>query len=324
MQPLTFEPIIKRIRWGGTRLASVLDKPIGDATDAAESWEISDHGHDQSVVASGPHKGKTLGQLVADEKSELFGKQDGFEQFPLLIKFLDANDRLSVQVHPNDKLAKEFDPSENGKTEAWVILSAEPASKIYIGLKDGVGPDDLRKALDEGEVERCLHTVEVSPGDCVFVPAGTVHAIGEGIVLAEIQQMSDLTFRLYDWGRVGADGKPRQLHIEESFRCINFEHGPVNPVDPTRISEDPHLVEELARSDYFVIRRHEVGNPSMLERVGYFRVLMTIGGAGTLVTDGSEVPIRLGQTVLLPGTVSDVEIKPSEPLTILEAYVPES
>jgi len=324
MQPLTFEPIIKRIRWGGTRLASVLDKPIGDATDAAESWEISDHGDDQSVVSSGPHKGKTLGQLVANAKSELFGEQDGYDQFPLLIKFLDANDRLSVQVHPNDKLAKEFDPGENGKTEAWVILSAEPGSKIYIGLNDGVGPEDLRKALDEGEVERCLHTVEVSPGDCVFVPAGTVHAIGEGIVLAEIQQMSDLTFRLYDWGRVGADGKPRQLHIDESFRCINFKHGPVNPVDPTRICEEPHLIEELARSDYFVIRRHEIENPSALEHVGYFRVLMTIGGSGTLVSDESEVPVRLGQTVLLPGTVSDVEIKPSEPLTLLEAYVPES
>ncbi|QDT39325.1 type I phosphomannose isomerase catalytic subunit [Stratiformator vulcanicus] len=324
MEPLTFRPIIKRIRWGGTRLASVLGKEIGDATDAAESWEIADHGDDQTIVDRGSLEGQPLGELVRSHKDELFGLQNSSDQFPLLIKFLDANDRLSVQVHPYDELARKFDPQENGKTEAWVILSADPGSKLFIGLKQGVGPEELRAALDATTVEDCLHTVEVKRGDCVFVPAGTVHAIGEGIVLAEIQQMSDLTFRLYDWGRVGADGKPRQLHIEESFQCIDFDRGPVNPVAPTVIEEGPHRIEELVRSDYFVIRRHTIAAGSTLDAVAHFRVLLTIEGAGQLTVNESEVPLELGRTVLLPATADSVSIKATEPLTLLEAYVPQA
>ena len=152
MNPLRLKPIIKRIRWGGTRLSSRLGKEIGDVSDAAESWEVVDHGDDQSVVLSGEHKGKTLAQLVAEHSEELFGRV-GVAQFPLLIKFLDATDRLSLQVHPNDEQAKQFDPTENGKTEAWVILDATPESRIWLGLKRGVTRKELEIAIEEGRFE---------------------------------------------------------------------------------------------------------------------------------------------------------------------------
>ncbi|MBS0265706.1 MAG: class I mannose-6-phosphate isomerase, partial [Planctomycetes bacterium] len=217
MGPLKFTPLLKRIRWGGRRLGELLGKALGNESDYAESWEICDHGVDQSRVASGPFAGLTLQELVQQQGHQLFGPGCIETQFPLLIKFLDANDRLSVQVHPNDEQAHAFLPWERGKTEAWVILSADPGSCVYAGLKSGVTRESLMQALQAGSVEECLHKLPVAPGDCIFVPAGTVHAIGEGIVLAEVQQSSNLTFRLFDWNRLGQDGRPRQLHIEESL-----------------------------------------------------------------------------------------------------------
>ncbi|WP_145264633.1 type I phosphomannose isomerase catalytic subunit [Calycomorphotria hydatis] len=322
METINFQPLLKQIRWGGRRLGEILNKPLGDATDYAESWEIADHGDDQTIVADGPYAGWTLQRLVKEKNEELFGPQTGREQFPLLIKFLDANDRLSAQVHPNDELAKEFDPSENGKTEAWVIMAAEPGSVLYSGLKAGVTESDLREALAATELERCLHTIEVQAGDCVFVPAGTVHAIGEGILLAEIQQMSDLTFRLYDWGRVGADGKPRQLHIEESVRCTDFSRGPVDLVTPQVIKEGPHHVEELVRSPYFVIRRHVIHEEVELESPDICHVLMTIAGAGELTDADQTRSLSAGNTVLVPATCSPLKCVPNGSITLLEAYCP--
>src|SRR5690606_2788447 len=149
--------------------------------DYAESWELADHGNDQSVVLNGEYAGWTLRRLVEEKNAELFGRHAGMTQFPLLVKFLDAHDRLSVQVHPNDEQAKQYDPHENGKTEAWVIVDAEPGAKLYAGLKEGVTADQLRQASENGTVEQLLHSFEVSPGECVFIPAGTVHAIGAGI-----------------------------------------------------------------------------------------------------------------------------------------------
>jgi len=203
--PLKFTPILKRIRWGGRRLGDVLNKPIAAFSDYAESWEICDHGADQSVVENGPWRGKTLQQLVREHADELLGKHRNLSQFPLLLKFLDAHDRLSLQVHPNDAQARRFVPGECGKTEAWVILAADPGSCIYAGLKAGVDERALREALAQGTVEQRLHRLTVVAGDCLYIPAGTVHAIGEGILLAEVQQSSDLTFRLFDWNRVGPD-----------------------------------------------------------------------------------------------------------------------
>jgi mannose-6-phosphate isomerase len=317
MPPLVFQPILKRIRWGGRRLGELLAKPIGPESDYAESWEIADHGVDQSVVARGPFSGTPLKSLIQRQNRPLLGRHAGLTQFPLLMKFLDAGDRLSVQVHPDDRLAKEFEPEENGKTEAWVILEKEEDSELYVGLKDGITREDLRRALDERSVPSLLHRFRVRPGDCVFVPAGTVHSIGAGILLAEIQQSSDLTFRLYDWGRVDSEGRPRELHIEEALRCIDFQRGPVNPVAP-RPERADHPFETVVRSPYFCLQRHRSSDPFSIPQDETCHVIMSLAGNGQLRSAAETVALPRGQTVLLPAERSKIVIEPAGELVLLD------
>ena len=254
--PLQFTPLLKRIRWGGRRLGTHLGKTLGPENDYAESWELVDHGDDQSRVISGSWAGRTLHELVRDEGAALLGAQAGLGQFPLLVKFLDANDRLSVQVHPNDQQAAAAIPGERGKTEAWVILEAEPQACVFAGLKPGVDRPALAQAVAAGTVEECLHRVAVKPGDCIFIPAGTVHALGEGVLLAEVQQSSDITYRLHDWNRLGPDGRPRPLHIEASLECTDFSRGPVDPQVPQPLPPwGPIARERLVHADYFILDR---------------------------------------------------------------------
>ena len=321
-RPLQFQPLLKRIRWGGRRLGTLLGKQLGPETDYAESWEICDHGDDQSVVALGPFQGWTLQRLLRERAVDLLGSQSAWQQFPLLIKYLDAHDRLSVQVHPDDALARTYNPVENGKTEAWVILAAEPGSRIYAGLRPGVDAAALRQALEKGTVEECLHSQEVHPGDCFFIPAGTVHALAEGIVLAEVQQSSDLTFRLYDWGRMGTDGKPRPLHIEQSLTCTDFSRGPVSPALPVGVPEAEHPCEELVRCPYFAIRRHTGRTPFELSRTDRCTILLQLEGELRLDSPGGSDHMRLGETRLVPAAAHPVRCTPESNVTLLEAFVP--
>ena len=253
LYPLRFEPIFRRYLWGGRRLGEVLHKPIGEGADYAESWEIVDHGADQSRVAAGPLAGTTLTELVLRHNRELFGRHVGLTQFPLLLKFLDARQALSVQVHPNDEQAARLVPPDRGKTEAWVVLATKPGSLIYAGLKRGFDRHAFERELSRGTAELCLHRFEPAPGDCVFLSSGTVHALGAGLLIAEIQQSSDTTYRLHDWNRVGPDGKPRPLHIEQALAVIDFNRGPVDPVAPQ--PTDRPNVERLVECDKFVLDR---------------------------------------------------------------------
>ena len=213
MYPLRFEPLFRRYIWGGRRLADVLNKSIGDGS-AAESWEVVDHQDDQSVVRYGERSGQTLRQLIAAAGVDLVGEEVARmisspdlpvhlqNRFPLLLKFLDANRHLSVQVHPDDAMGATLDPPDLGKTEAWYVMHADPGAKIFAGLRSGVTEAAFRAAIENGETESTLHSFEPKQGDCVFIPAGTMHAIGEGLLIAEIQQASNTTFRVYDWGRL--------------------------------------------------------------------------------------------------------------------------
>ena len=322
LPPLVFEPLLKRIRWGGRRLGTQLQKPIGEGNDYAESWEIADHGDDQSRVTGGQVAGFTLRQLMQAYPLELLGAQADMTQFPLLIKFLDANDWLSLQVHPDDKLARQYDPHENGKTEAWVILDAQPDSRICAGLKSGVDAAALREGLQSGNIEELLHMIPVKPGDCVFVPAGTVHAIGPGILLAEVQQQSNLTFRLHDWGRVDANGQPREIHVEQSIECTDFARGAVSPVTPVTLCDQNHIFEELVRSEYFVIRRHRALERFTIPVLDQFRILMFLEGNAVVRTGGGTVSARIGTTALIPAESSSVEIIPNGRLQVLEILCP--
>lgn len=322
LPPLIFEPLLKRIRWGGRRLGSHLQKPIGEGHDYAESWELADHGSDQSRIIGGPLTGTTLRQLMQSSPHELLGTQAGLTQFPLLIKFLDANDWLSLQVHPDDRLARQYDPHENGKTEAWVILDAQPDSRICAGLKSGVDATALRQGLQTGNVEDLLHMIPVKSGDCVFVPAGTVHAIGPGILLAEVQQQSNLTFRLHDWGRVDANGQPREIHVEQSIECTDFARGPVSPATPVTLCDQNHVFEELVRCDHFVIRRHRALERFMIAMFDHFRILMFLEGNAVVKTGGGKVSARLGTTILIPAESDSVEIIPNGRVQLLEILCP--
>ncbi|MGE3315024.1 MAG: type I phosphomannose isomerase catalytic subunit [Planctomycetaceae bacterium] len=322
MGPLEFTPLLKRIRWGGTRLGRVLGKQIGNAIDVAESWEIVDHGDDQSVVVRGPHVGSTLHHLVQEYGPALLGRNANLSQFPLLIKFLDATDRLSLQVHPNDDQVRAKHHRGNGKTEAWLIIEAAPESRIFAGLKTGVKRAQLAEALERGDAENLLHSFRARSGDCIYLPAGTVHAIGEGILLAEIQQSSDITYRLFDWGRTGADGKPRELHIAQGLECTDFERGPVNPVVPLQISNAPHLIEELVRCDHFVIRRHVLSKAATLERENRFHILLGLSGEAHLEYGGDKLRIVRGTSILIPAVAPQIRIVPRGETVLLESYLP--
>ena len=200
--------------------------------------------------------------------------------------------------------------NDNGKTEAWVVVHAEPGSLIYAGLQKGVARERFAKALEHGEVEPLLHRFEAKIGDCVQIPAGTVHAIGAGIVLAEVQQMSDATFRVFDWGRVGADGKPRRLHIAEALESIDFGIGPVNPTTPEIESRPFGALERLTRCPYFALERLRLTGPTEIGSYERFTIAIALGGSSLLEFEGEHFPLGFGQTLLLPAAIGPCSIAP--------------
>ncbi len=309
-------PLFRRYLWGGRRLATMLGKPLGPGDDYAESWEVVDHGEDQSVVAAGPASGLTLHQLVVEQAADLLGQHAPRKQFPLLLKFLDCNRALSVQVHPNDEQAARLDPPDLGKTEAWVVLAADPGSKIFAGLKPGVTREDLHEAVLAGTCAECLHEFEPQVGDCVFIEAGTVHALGAGLVIAEIQQASDTTFRLFDFNRVDAQGQPRQLHVDQSLATINYALGPVDPVQP-RVTGQPGR-ERLVQCDKFMLDRLRLPRPQSLGGDKRFHLLVSIDGEATVAGES----LSPGESLLVPSAAGAVEISPQSTTTVLDIYLP--
>lgn len=317
--PLRFEPLFRRYLWGGRRLGTLLGKPISEGSDYAESWEIVDHGEDQSVVSAGTLAGLTLHELVERHGEELFGRHAHSAQFPLLFKFLDCSRTLSVQVHPNDEQGALLDPPDLGKTEAWVVLAAEPGSKIYAGLKPGVTREQLAAAIEAGHCETCLHQFEPAVGDCVFIKAGTVHALGAGLLVAEIQQASDTTFRLFDWNRVDAEGKPRQLHINESLDVTDYERGTVGPRQS--VPTDSPQRERLVECDKFVLDRVTLTKPQAVGGDERFHLLVPLSGAITVSGDAVDGELALGQTCLIPAAAGEVEITPTGKAVLLDIYL---
>jgi mannose-6-phosphate isomerase len=317
---LRFKPILREYLWGGRRLGTDLGKPIGDGQHYAESWEVVDHGADQSTVADGPLAGKTLHQLVTQEGRAIFGRHYPREQFPLLLKFLDCHQTLSVQVHPNDEQAAKLNPPDLGKTEAWVVLAADPGSKIYAGLKPGVDRQTLERELKRGYCEACLHQFEPRVGDCVLIEAGTVHALGAGLLVAEIQQASDTTYRLFDWNRVDRDGKPRQLHIQQALDVIDYARGPVDPVTP-RPTSDPEI-ERLVQCDKFVLDRWRFPKLYMLPDDSQFHIFAVVEGGVSIDANSQNCNLRRGGTLLVPATTRGVRISPQDQAVLLDMYLP--
>lgn len=320
LYPLRFEPIFKHALWGGRRLGDLLGQQLPSDGPVGEAWVLSDQGHHLSRVANGPLRGRNLRELLGSAADRLLGRQAGQRrQFPLLLKFIDAHEPLSVQVHPCDHHTAYVPPGEQGKTEAWVVLHAEPDSRIYAGLRPGVGPAELREALANQCLEECLHWFTPRAGDCVFIPAGTVHALGAGVVIFEVQQSSDITFRLHDWGRVDARTRqPRELHIEQSLACTDFGIGPRQPEEPQLEATVPVWRERLTECQYFRVWRHRGEQPFTAGAEDTCRILVGLAGRTEVEYNGEVHTLGLGDVLLLPAEVGACPCRPIGRVTVLE------
>ena len=317
---LRFEPLLKHYLWGGERLQTRLGKTVPKGKTCAESWEIVDRPEHQSVAMDGPFAGKTIHQIANEFPECLYGHAGPFPpRFPLLLKFLDAQLDLSVQVHPNDAQAAQLTPPDLGKTEAWYVLEADKRSRIFAGLAAGIDEAALRAALAAQNSERCIHVFESQSHDCVFVPAGAVHALGAGNLIAEIQQASDTTFRLHDWNRVGPDGKPRELHVESAMRVIDFAAGPILPI---RSKLDETGRATLVDCDKFRWDRVRTSTPLPLGGDGRCHVFASVEGSAQLLGEHGSWQIRPGSSWLAPASSSPAQFVPSGICTLLDATLP--
>jgi mannose-6-phosphate isomerase len=327
--PVTFTPVFRDYIWGGRNLEK-LGRTLPPGI-VAESWEISGHPSSPTRVANGPLAGKTLPDVLDLLGEDLVGRHSramlARGKFPLLIKLLDANQPLSVQVHPNDEYANTHEQGELGKTEMWYILQAEPDAHLIYGLKPGLTRESFRQALEAGQLESCLHRLPVKTGDAVFIPAGSVHAIMEGIVLAEIQQNSDTTYRVYDWNRLGTDGKPRPLHLDKALQVINFEQVEPGRAIPQLLEGEDGLRRELLVScPYFKVER------VAFERAGAsfqgrndgrtFEIWGMLSGWGRVTWAGEPLELAAVRFTLLPAALGEFEIKADAPAVMLRTYVP--
>jgi mannose-6-phosphate isomerase len=324
LPPLRFAPIFKPALWGGRRLHALFGAPPSPDP-IGEAWVLSDCADQPSVVRDGPLAGTTLRELMERMPERLLGRAEApHGRFPLLIKFLNACQPLSVQVHPTDEHAVRLEgPTAVGKTEAWVILEADPTACVYAGLPPAVTADALRRAILRGAVGDLLFAHAPQPGDCYFLPAGTVHSLGGGVVLFEVQQTSDLTYRLYDWGRTDPKtGRPRALHLEKGLSCVNYGLGQCRPARPTTEVRGRPTRTVLAECDYFTLGRWEASRPFVTGASGECRVLAGVDGRAVIRQRGAEYPIGLGDVWLLPAETGPVEVDPGEPVTILECGIP--
>jgi mannose-6-phosphate isomerase len=317
LYPLRFRPLFKTVLWGGTALRPMFGAaPSAEPT--GEAWVLSDCGEFSSEIVNGPLAGRTLRDLMQLHRRELLGEalpSNGF--FPLLLKFLDARLPLSVQVHPTDELATKLEPHGPGlgKTEAWVVLKSEDG-RVYAGLREGVGREKLGAALARGTLPEILHSYRPAVGDCIFLEAGTVHAIGAGLMLFEVQQTSDITYRLYDWGRLDPKtGKPRALHVEQALHSTDYKLGPCNPMKPRAAAGGG---EVLVNCSYFTLLRRKVDARHSCNMAGRCRIFVCIDGAATLTYSKKEYSLSVGDVLLSPAVLGQVDIVPRGTATILE------
>lgn len=326
LYPLRFEPIFTTNLWGGRRLPAYLNHTVPHNDPVGEAWVLSDVDGSPSRVAAGPLAGVTLRELLAADPARVVGAAKTPQgRFPLLLKFLDARQELSVQVHPNDEQAARLGPGKFGKTEAWVVLDRDPAtSRLYAGFAEGVTASDFRTALAARTTPRTLHGFTPDAGDCVFLEAGTVHAIGADLFLFEVQQTSDITYRLYDWDRVDAKtNRPRELHVEAGLACADFRRGPCRPVVPAATEVGGVRREKLVACAHFTLERFTGAVPFRVGAANQCRAVVCVGGSGELESAGARYPLRAGDVYLLPAEVGAATAWPAAELTLLECGLPQ-
>jgi mannose-6-phosphate isomerase len=322
------QPVFKERVWGGRRLADLLGKSLPPDQRIGESWELADHPHGRSLVADGPMAGKTLRWILERHGAAVLGSDEfargGAARFSLLVKFLDASDRLSVQVHPDDSYAAVHHAGESGKTECWTVLHAEPGAWLIQGVKPGVTRPQFAAALKAGQVEELLAVRPVKAGDFIWVPAGLVHGIGPGVVVAEVQENSDLTYRVYDWNRAGPDGKPRELQVREALETIRFG-GDMTPQGGRGKTADETglVIEHLVGCHAFSLTRIQIDRrPWAADMDGGWVAVVVLSGAARLTTREGAMAIRAGDTVLVPADLQEYALEMPQKLTVLVAAPP--
>lgn len=318
---LKFTPILKEKVWGGEKLGSILNKN-SDRKDIGESWEVSDVKGNTSVVTNGVLKGKDLKELITTYKSELVGTSvyNNFgDKFPLLIKFIDAKKPLSVQVHPNDIVAKERHDSF-GKTEMWYVMQADEKASLISGFQKEVSPKEYVHHLENKSLTEILNFDEVAKGDVYFIPAGRVHAIGAGVLLAEIQQTSDITYRIYDWDRPNADGTYRQLHIDEALDTIDYA---VKDSYKSMYSKEKNTSSEIVSCPYFTTNILPVDGLVTVEHADKdsFVIYMCVAGKVTFSYQDQTEVLEMGETLLVPASIKEFTIASKESSELLEVYI---
>ena len=325
--PIKFKPLYKDYIWGGRNLSS-LGKNLPKTGIVAESWEIADHPDGESIIANGKFAGRSLSSVLSEYHHEIIGTltdSNEYTCFPILIKYLDAEENLSVQVHPDDDYAYINENGEKGKNEMWYILSAKPGARLICGVKPGVNREIFADSITNGTVCDMLGYIEVKPGDFINIPAGTAHAIGAGIVLAEIQQNSNATYRVYDYDRIGKDGVKRELHIKKALDVINFNGSFKNKLQKAKkhkISDscDSYL---LVSTKYYAVEKIELsGTLTQTVDGRCFCIYTFISGNAVISTNDNTTTLTQGETVLIPACMGKYIIEGH--CTALKSYVPDS
>jgi mannose-6-phosphate isomerase len=309
LYPLVFHPLFKERVWGGRELEKLFGKKLPAGKPIGESWEISDRPGDESVVAKGKLAGQTLRQLMEKFPREVLGsaKPAVGNRFPILCKILDAREKLSLQVHPPARKAAEL--KGEPKTEMWYIADAVPGAELYVGLKRGMTRAEFEKRISDGSVAECFHRVSVRAGDTMFLPSGRVHAIGAGLVIFEIQQNSDTTYRVFDWNRVGLDGKPRELHVPQSLASIDFNDFEPPLVQAGFSGTENNKSRPLVRHELFHVDSSELKNGTRIPlKPNQLQIVAVVRGKIEIQSGSDTVTLDTGQFCLIPAELTGVTI----------------
>ena len=330
LYPLKLTPIYKQMVWGGSRLGTLFGRSL-PYEKTGESWDISCRPSEMGIIENGPAAGQTLADYIAQDRPGVLGTRLAeLERFPLLVKLIDANDALSVQVHPDDDYAAAQGGADTGKTEMWYILVPPTDGSLIIGLKPGITPEALRAAYQNGAVEDCLNHLPVAAGDIVNIPAGLVHALTPGVVVLEVQQNSDITYRLYDYNRLGLDGKPRALHVEEALAVADFNDKiPKATTQGHTIKKDGATLTYAIANRHFAIIKYELQDELQESSdPAAFSIFTCVEGAVEIAAGAAGLayttPLRLGDSVLIPAGLGEYTLRPvSGHGVLLKSFVPD-
>jgi mannose-6-phosphate isomerase len=322
LYPFKFEPVYKESIWGGESFKELFNKDV-PFSHTGESWVVACHNHGMSIISNGQLKGKSLQYVFEKHKRELLGEcYHDVCTFPLMIKFIDARDRLSLQVHPGDDYAKENECGESGKCELWYVLKAGKGAKVIAGLKDGITKEQFESGINAGNIESYVNEISVKAGDVISIPSGLIHAIEKDIVLFEVQQNSDIVYRVFDWNRLGSNGYPRKLHVKQALDVIDFK-GKLKKSIPKGLSiaKNGNTVTFYAANRYFGIEKYSISSPLQEHTSDKMLIFTCIAGSILFLWGDTKLNIENGESILLPASIGEFRVEGKGEL--LKCFIPD-